>query len=132
MIKLFTQASCSSSRKTRSWLRDHEVAFEEKNFSSEAPTHAELKQILCLTENGLDDIISTRSQYYPKIAKQLPDMSFNEILTLLCERPQLLRRPIILGENKLQIGFNADDIRQFIPRHIRRLNFNETLTKIAW
>jgi len=132
MIKLFTQVSCNSSRKARQWLHDHKVTFDEKNFSSEAPTHNELKQILSLTENGLDDIISTRSQLYPAIADRLPDMSFNEILHLLCERPQLLRRPIIVGENKLQIGFNEDDIRQFIPRHVRRLAFMKVLDNAAF
>lgn len=131
MIKLFTQAGCNSSRKARQWFRDHDIAFEEKNFSSAAPTVSELKQILCLTENGLEDIISTRSQSYPAIADKLPDMSFNETLRLLCAQPQLLRRPIIVGRNKLQVGFNDDDIRQFIPRHIRRLNFQQTLVGLV-
>ncbi|ERL44799.1 negative regulator of proteolysis [Lactiplantibacillus paraplantarum] len=131
MIKLFTQAGCNSSRKARQWFRDHGIAFEEKNFSSTAPTISELKQILCLTENGLDDIISTRSQLYPTIADKLPDMTFNETLQLLCEHPQLLRRPIIVGRNKLQVGFNDDDIRQFIPRHIRRISFQRTLVGLV-
>ena len=131
MIKLFTQAGCNSSRKARQWFRNHNIAFEEKNFSRTAPTISELKQILCLTENGLDDIISTRSQLYPVIADKLPDMTFNETLQLLCEHPQLLRRPIIVGRNKLQVGFNDDDIRQFIPRHIRRLSFQRTLVGLV-
>lgn len=131
MIKLFTQAGCNSSRKARQWFRDHEIAFEEKNFTTSAPTVNELKQILSLTENGLDDIISTRAQAYPSIADKLPDMSFNETLHLLCNQPQLLRRPLIVGPNKLQVGFNDDDIRQFIPRHIRRMSFQRTLAGLG-
>ncbi|WP_010012892.1 glutaredoxin domain-containing protein, partial [Loigolactobacillus coryniformis] len=68
MIKLFTQTSCNSSRKARQWLRDHDVQFEEQNVGKKAPTTAELKHILSLTENGLDDIISTRSRAYPEVA----------------------------------------------------------------
>nr|WP_260351650.1 ArsC/Spx/MgsR family protein [Lactiplantibacillus paraplantarum] len=79
----------------------------------------------------MDDIISTRSQLYPTIADKLPDMTFNETLQLLCEHPQLLRRPIIVGRNKLQVGFNDDDIRQFIPRHIRRISFQRTLVGLV-
>ncbi|QRQ97755.1 Regulatory protein Spx [Lactiplantibacillus plantarum] len=67
MIKLFTQAGCNSSRKARQWFRDHNIAFEEKNFSSAAPTVSELKQILCLTENGLEDIISTVHKVIPQL-----------------------------------------------------------------
>lgn len=131
MIKLFTQTSCNSSRKARQWLRDHDVEFEEQNVGKKAPTTAELKHILSLTENGLDDIISTRSRAYPEVAAQLPDMSFNETLKLLCERTQLLRKPIIVTENKVQIGFNDDEIRKFIPRHIRRLDFMKAMINAA-
>ncbi|ATO55143.1 Spx/MgsR family RNA polymerase-binding regulatory protein [Loigolactobacillus coryniformis] len=131
MIKLFTQTSCNSSRKARQWLRDHDVQFEEQNVGKKAPTTAELKHILSLTENGLDDIISTRSRAYPEVAAQLPDMSFNETLKLLCERTQLLRKPIMVTENKVQIGFNDDEIRKFIPRHIRRLDFMKAMINAA-
>jgi Spx/MgsR family transcriptional regulator len=131
MIKLFTQTSCNSSRKARQWLRDHDVQFEEQNVGKKAPTTAELKHILSLTENGLDDIISTRSRAYPEVAAQLPDMSFNETLKLLCERTQLLRKPIMVTENKVQIGFNDDEIRKFIPRHIRRLDFMQAMINAA-
>jgi len=131
MIKLFTQTSCNSSRKARQWLRDHDVQFEEQNVGKKAPTPAELKHILSLTENGLDDIISTRSRAYPEVAAQLPDMSFNETLKLLCERTQLLRKPIMVTENKVQIGFNDDEIRKFIPRHIRRLDFMQAMINAA-
>lgn len=131
MIKLFTQTSCNSSRKARQWLRDHDVQFEEQNVGKKAPTTAELKHILSLTENGLDDIISTRSRAYPEVAAHLPDMSFNETLKLLCERTQLLRKPIMVTENKVQIGFNDDEIRKFIPRHIRRLDFMKAMINAA-
>ncbi|MFD1317063.1 Spx/MgsR family RNA polymerase-binding regulatory protein [Loigolactobacillus zhaoyuanensis] len=131
MIKLFTQTSCNSSRKARQWLRDHDVEFSEQNVGKKAPTVEELKHILSLSENGLDDIISTRSQAYPEIADQLPDMSFNETLNLLCERTQLLRKPIIVTENKVQIGFNDDEIRKFVPRHIRRLDFMQAMINAA-
>lgn len=131
MIKLFTQTSCNSSRKARQWLRDHEVQFEEQNMTKVAPTPAELKHILSLTENGIDDIISTRSRAYPKIAAQLPNMSLNDTLAMLCAEPRLLRWPIIVDAHKVQIGFNDDEIRQFVPRHIRRLEFMRTLANAA-
>lgn len=129
MLKLYTQTSCRSSRSARKWLRNHQIDFEETNFSQVAPTVAELKHILSLTENGLVDIISTRAKNYPAVAERLPKMSFNEALELLCAQPKLLRRPIIVSENKIQIGFNQDDIRQFLPRYIRRLKFEQLLKR---
>ena len=36
------------------------------------------------------------------------------------EFPNLLRRPIITDSKHLQIGFNEDEIRAFLPREYRR------------
>ncbi|KAF1282706.1 Spx/MgsR family RNA polymerase-binding regulatory protein [Lactiplantibacillus plantarum] len=130
MIRLYTQSSCHSSRVARQWLEAHGIEFKEKNFSVDSPTVQDLKRILSLTEHGVDDIISARSKHYPEIAPKLPEMPLNEALKLLCDHPKLLRRPIIISDSKIQVGFNEDDIRQFIPRPVRRLKFNALLSRL--
>lgn len=130
MIRLYTQSSCHSSRVARQWLEAHGIEFKEKNFSVDSPTVQDLKRILSLTEHGVDDIISARSKDYPEIAPKLPEMPLNEALKLLCDHPKLLRRPIIISDSKIQVGFNEDDIRQFIPRPVRRLKFNALLNRL--
>ncbi|MCP6717249.1 Spx/MgsR family RNA polymerase-binding regulatory protein, partial [Klebsiella pneumoniae] len=112
------------------WLEAHGIEFKEKNFSVDSPTVQDLKRILSLTEHGVDDIISARSKDYPEIAPKLPEMPLNEALKLLCDHPKLLRRPIIISDSKIQVGFNEDDIRQFIPRPVRRLKFNALLSRL--
>ncbi|MZJ92947.1 Spx/MgsR family RNA polymerase-binding regulatory protein [Collinsella aerofaciens] len=130
MIRLYTQSSCHSSRVARQWLEAHGIEFKEKNFSVDSPTVHDPKRILSLTEHGVDDIISARSKDYPEIAPKLPEMPLNEALKLLCDHPKLLRRPIIISDSKIQVGFNEDDIRQFIPRPVRRLKFNALLSRL--
>ncbi|MCG0791669.1 negative regulator of proteolysis [Lactiplantibacillus plantarum] len=130
MIRLYTQSSCHSSRVARQWLEAHGIEFKEKNFSVDSPTVQDLKRILSLTEHGVDDIISARSKDYSEIAPKLPEMPLNEALKLLCDHPKLLRRPIIISDSKIQVGFNEDDIRQFIPRPVRRLKFNALLSRL--
>ncbi|ASI64146.1 ArsR family transcriptional regulator [Lactiplantibacillus plantarum subsp. plantarum] len=130
MIRLYTQSSCHSSRVARQWLEAHGIEFKEKNFSVDSPTVQDLKRILSLTEHGVDDTISARSKDYPEIAPKLPEMPLNEALKLLCDHPKLLRRPIIISDSKIQVGFNEDDIRQFIPRPVRRLKFNALLSRL--
>ncbi|ERO41620.1 negative regulator of proteolysis [Lactiplantibacillus plantarum] len=111
-------------------MEAHGIEFKEKNFSVDSPTVQDLKRILSLTEHGVDDIISARSKDYPEIAPKLPEMPLNEALKLLCDHPKLLRRPIIISDSKIQVGFNEDDIRQFIPRPVRRLKFNALLSRL--
>ena len=122
MIKLFGSASCNSCRKAKAWLNEQGLAFEERNIISDPLTKNELKKILSLTENGTEDIIATRSKVYNKFSFDFNDLSFNELMQVIEENPSLLKRPIMIDETKLQIGFNEDEIHQFIPREVRKLN----------
>ncbi|HGI2027325.1 TPA: Spx/MgsR family RNA polymerase-binding regulatory protein [Streptococcus agalactiae] len=120
MITLFLSPSCTSCRKARAWLSKHEVAFEEHNIITSPLNKEELLQILSFTENGTEDIISTRSKVFQKLAIDVDELSTSSLMELISENPSLLRRPIILDKKRMQIGFNEDEIRTFLPRDYRK------------
>ena len=120
MVTLFLSPSCTSCRKARAWLSNHEVPFEEHNIMTSPLSAPELQHILSLTENGTDDIISTRSKIFQKLNLDIESLSISELLRLIEENPGLLRRPIILEDKRMQIGFNEDEIRAFLPRGYRK------------
>ncbi|HGD6897401.1 TPA: Spx/MgsR family RNA polymerase-binding regulatory protein [Streptococcus agalactiae] len=120
MIALFLSPSCTSCRKARAWLSKHEVAFEEHNIITSPLNKEELLQILSFTENGTEDIISTRSKVFQKLAIDVDELSTSSLMELISENPSLLRRPIILDKKRMQIGFNEDEIRAFLPRDYRK------------
>lgn len=120
MITLFLSPSCTSCRKVRAWLSKHEVAFEEHNIITSPLNKEELLQILSFTENGTEDIISTRSKVFQKLAIDVDELSTSSLMELISENPSLLRRPIILDKKRMQIGFNEDEIRAFLPRDYRK------------
>ena len=120
MITLFLSPSCTSCRKARAWLSKHEVAFEEHNIITSPLNKEELLQILSFTENGTEDIISTRSKVFQKLAIDVDELSTSSLMELISENPSLLRRPIILDKKRMQIGFNEDEIRAFLHRGYRK------------
>ncbi|MDK6228811.1 Spx/MgsR family RNA polymerase-binding regulatory protein [Streptococcus agalactiae] len=120
MITLFLSPSCTSCRKARAWLSKHEVAFEEHNIITSPLNKEELLQILSFIENGTEDIISTRSKVFQKLAIDVDELSTSSLMELISENPSLLRRPIILDKKRMQIGFNEDEIRAFLPRDYRK------------
>lgn len=63
MVTLYTSPSCTSCRKARAWLEEHEIPFVERNIFSEPLSIDEIKQILRMTEDGTDEIISTVQKY---------------------------------------------------------------------
>lgn len=121
MIKLFSSSSCASCRKAKTWLKNQGLEFEERNILTEPLTRDEIKEILSLTETGTEDIISTRSKVYSKLDIDFDTITFNELVAIVEEHPSLLRRPIITDGLRLQIGFNEDEIHQFIPREVQRV-----------
>lgn len=66
-VTLFTSPSCTSCRKAKAWLEEHDIAYTERNIFSEPLDVDEIKQILRMTEDGTDEIISTRSKVFQQL-----------------------------------------------------------------
>ena len=130
MVILYTTASCSSCRKAKAWLEEHQIDYTEKNIVSNSLTVDELKSILRLTEDGATEIVSTRSKTFQELNINIEALSLNEFYKLIIEYPQMLRRPIMLDEKRLQVGFNEEEIRKFLPRSVRTF-LNVELQKMA-
>nr|WGD69253.1 transcriptional regulator Spx [Bacillus subtilis] len=124
MVTLYTSPSCTSCRKARAWLEEHDIPFVERNIFSEPLSIDEIKQILRMTEDGTDEIISTRSKVFQKLNVNVESMP-QDLYRLINEHPGLLRRPIIIDEKRLQVGYNEDEIRRFLPRKVRSFQLRE-------
>jgi regulatory protein spx len=125
MVTLFTSPSCTSCRKAKAWLEDHEIPYKERNVFSEPLSIDEIKEILRMTEDGTDEIISTRSKTFQKLNVELDALPLQNLFELIQQNPGLLRRPIIMDEKRLQVGYNEDEIRRFLPRKVRTFQLLE-------
>ncbi|MDQ0224155.1 transcriptional regulator SpxA [Metabacillus niabensis] len=125
MVTLYTSPSCTSCRKAKAWLEEHNISYVERNIFSEPLTIQEIKEILRMTEDGTDEIISTRSKTFQKLNINLETMPLQDLYQLIQDNPGLLRRPIIIDEKRLQVGYNEDEIRRFLPRRVRTYQLRE-------
>ncbi|ERJ11561.1 transcriptional regulator Spx [Haloplasma contractile] len=119
MIDIYTTPSCASCRKAKRWLEEHEITFQEKNLFNNKISEVELRKILEKTENGFDDIISTRSKIIKESNIDVNSMTVNELIAFIKENPSILRRPILIDDKRLQVGYNDEEIRSFLPREYR-------------
>lgn len=78
-----------------------------------------------MTEDGTDEIISTRSKTFQNLDVDLDTLPLQNLFKLIQENPGLLRRPIIIDEKRLQVGYNEDEIRRFLPRKVRTYQLKE-------
>lgn len=125
MLNLYTSPSCTSCRKAKAWLKEHDISFKERNIFANPLNKEEIMQVLRMTENGTEEIISTRSRTFQNLKINLDDLSIDQLIDLVEKNPSLLRRPIIMDDRRLQVGYNEDEIRRSLPRKVRRLELEE-------
>ncbi|WP_099974403.1 MULTISPECIES: transcriptional regulator Spx [Lactobacillaceae] len=121
MVTIYTSPSCTSCRKAKAWLEEHDIAYKERNIYQEPLNKEEIQQVLQMTENGTEEIISTRSKSFKNLDVDLDDLTVDQLLELVSNNPGLLKRPIIMDDKRLQVGFNEDEIRRFLPRSVRTM-----------
>ncbi|HHW79409.1 MAG TPA: transcriptional regulator Spx [Acholeplasmataceae bacterium] len=121
MITIYTTPSCSSCRKAKKWLEEHKIEYVEKNLFNEPITENDIDLMLANTENGFDDIISTRSKVFKEEDLDIEDMKMSELKAFIIKNPSVLKRPIIIEGEKMQVGYNEEEIRVFIPKRLREL-----------
>lgn len=114
-ILFYTSPGCASCRKAKRWLEDNHINFVEKNIFSNLLSEAEIKYLLSRCENGTEDIISTRSKAYLTLKEEIDEMSLTQLTRFIQRNPSVLKRPIMLSEKNMVVGYDDDEITAMIP-----------------
>jgi Spx/MgsR family transcriptional regulator len=112
-VEFYTYPSCASCRKTKKWLIDNQVIFEERHLFRQTPTVEELKFLLTLTSEGLDEILATRSQSFKDLNLELDDLPLSKVVELIVENPKILRRPILTDGKQIVVGYQPELLSSF-------------------
>ena len=126
MIKIYrqSQGTCSSYRKALKWCEFHQIDYEVCFLNT--LTKSELIQMFHLSEQ-IEQLFITKNEEKRQILQDLLEKSFAELVQVCLEQPNLLKEPILMDERRLQVGYNAEDIRVFLPREIRRVELAKGL-----
>ncbi len=121
MIKIYLSPSCSSCRKVKAWFLQQHIPFQEVNILKQELTEDDLKEMLEKSLDGTDEIISTRSKIFREQNIDVDSMSLKELLSFIQQNPTILKRPIIVDEDKIQVGYNSDEIEIFEREKEKRI-----------
>ena len=124
MIKIYTSPSCSSCRKVKKWFDEQDIPYVEKNIFAAALREEELTDILAKSENGTEDIISSRSKIIKESGVDIESMSVKQLIKFIRDNPSVLKRPIMVDDKKIQVGYDPEEITVFIPRARRLANLS--------
>ena len=98
---------CGTCRKAKKWLKDNNVAFEERNIKETNPTAEELKAWHRSSDLPLNRFFNTSGLVYKelKLKDRLAKMSEDEQLSLLASDGMLVKRPLLISEGLVLVGF---------------------------
>ena len=102
---------CSTCQKAKKWLNSHEIEYTERHIVEENPTYDELKEWHQKSGLPLKKFFNTSGMLYKemKLKDKLPKMSEDEQLKLLATNGMLVKRPLLVTEDKMSVGFKEDE-----------------------
>ena len=115
MKYLFLQyPKCSTCRNAKKWLEANNIDFSDRHIVEENPTKEELKDWYLKSGLPLKKFINTSGNLYKelKLKDKLSEMSEEEQLELLATNGMLVKRPLLIGGDKVLIGFKEDNWKE--------------------
>lgn len=107
---------CSTCQKAKKWLEEQNINYTERNIAENNPSYEELKEWHARSGLPLKRFFNTSGLLYKemKLKDKLPTMSEDEQLKLLATNGMLVKRPILIDEDTVLVGFKEAEWRSLI------------------
>ena len=108
MERLFIEyPKCSTCRKAKKYLEEHQVTFEHRHIVENNPTAEELQEWIRRSGLPVKRFFNTSGKMYKEmeLKNKLPKMSEEEQITLLANDGMLVKRPLLVEDDRVLIGF---------------------------
>lgn len=101
---------CSTCKKAKTWLDDNNITYTHKHMLDEHPTETELREWHKKSGLPLKKFFNTSGLLYRslELSKKLPFMNEDEQFEILADHGMLVKRPIVIGDNIVLVGFKPD------------------------
>lgn len=107
---------CSTCRKAEAYLNEREISYTYRDIKEDRPTAMELARYI--EASGLEPkrFFNTSGQRYRDLGlkDRVNKMSKEEIIDLLSTDGMLVKRPILVADNNVLVGFNAPEWEQLL------------------
>ncbi len=98
---------CTTCQKAKKWLDEHEISYEMRDIKEQNPTAGELREWHKKSGLELKKFFNTSGLLYKSmnLKEKLTDMTDDEKYELLASDGMLVKRPILVTEKKVLVGF---------------------------
>lgn len=117
MSKLFLQyPKCTTCKKAKKFLVENNIKFEDRDITLDNPTASELEEWIKLSGLEIKKFFNTSGVLYKemKLKDKLKDMSDKEKIDLLASDGKLVKRPLLICDDKVLVGFKEENYREIL------------------
>ena len=102
---------CSTCKKAKNWLDDHNIKYEDRHIIDNNPTFDELKEWYHKSNLDIKRFFNTSGMLYKEmnLKDKLPNMNEDEMLEILSTNGMLVKRPLIISNDVILTGFKEKE-----------------------
>ena len=107
MIKFICYPKCTTCQRAKKWLDDNKIDYELRDIKLDNPTLKELTEWYNKSGLPIKKFFNTSGLLYKSLdlKNKLPEMSEDEMLKLLATDGMLVKRPLLIGDDFVLVGF---------------------------
>lgn len=114
MVKVYCYSKCTTCKKALKWLDDNKIQYQQIDIKEDHPDEETLRELHKKSALPLRKFFNTSGLLYREmeLTKKLSDMSEDEMFRLLSSDGMLVKRPLLITEDKVLVGFREDAWRK--------------------
>ena len=111
MVKFICYPKCTTCQKAKKWLDDNKIEYDFRDIKLDNPTLDELTEWFKKSGLPLKKFFNTSGLLYKSLdlKNKLPTMSEDEMIKLLASDGMLVKRPLLIGEDFVLVGFKESE-----------------------
>ena len=111
MIKFICYPRCTTCQKAKKWLDDNKIQYELRDIKEDNPSFEELSAWYEISGLSLKKFFNTSGLLYKsmELKDKIPAMSEEEQVKLLATDGMLVKRPLVIGEDFVLVGFKESE-----------------------
>ena len=111
MIAFICYPKCTNCQKAKKWLDDNKIEYNFRDIKEDNPNLDELTAWYKISGLPLKKFFNTSGLLYKsmQLKDKLPTMSDDEQLNLLATDGMLVKRPLVIGEDFVLVGFKESE-----------------------
>ena len=115
-MKVYCYSKCTTCKKALKWLDENKIKYELIDIKEDHPDEKTLKLLHKKSGLPLRRFFNTSGLIYREmeLSKKLPDMSADEMFKLLASDGMIVKRPLLVADDKVLVGFKEEEWKSLL------------------